>query len=112
MCSCSCKTFVKDGVCMHVFALSTLFGLQLFHPKYSATTKPDTFVNKIKRGRRGKKGFVKALDKPNAAKVTEPKDTSTPKSSPERAIVKSKKARIEKGSFPVRTSARISKQKL
>ena len=50
--------------------------------------------------------------KPNAAKVTEPKDTSTPKSSPERVIVKSKKARIEKGSFPVRTSARISKQKL
>ena len=71
-----------------------------------------TFVNKIKRGRRGKKGFGKALDKPNAAKITEPKDTSTPKSSPERAIVKSKKARIEKGSFPVRTSARISKQKL
>ena len=97
---------------MHVVALSTLFGLQLFHPKYSATTKPDTFVNKINRGRRGKKGFGKEPDKPNAAQVTEPKDTSTPKSSPERAIVKSKKARIEKGSFPVRTSARISKQKL
>jgi hypothetical protein len=58
----------------------------------SSTTKPDTFVNKIKRARRGKKGFGKALDKPNAAKVTEPKDTSTPKSSPERAIVKSKKS--------------------
>ena len=88
MCSCSCNTFVKDGVCMHVVALSTLFGLQLFHPKYSVPKTSDTFVNKIKRGRKSKKDFGKALDKPKAGKETGKPDTSTPNSSPERAITR------------------------
>jgi transposase-like protein len=32
-CNCSCKTFVKSGVCMHVVALSNIYNLNLFHPK-------------------------------------------------------------------------------
>ena len=97
---------------MHVVALSTLFGLQLFHPKYSVPKTSDTFVNKIKRGRKSKKDFGKALDKPKAGKETGKPDTSTPNSSPERAIAepKPKRARIEKPSNPIRTSARLSKK--
>jgi hypothetical protein len=56
-CSCSCKNFVKLGVCMHVVAISVIFNLKLFHPKYSTKSKPDTFVTKEKRGRKSIKSF-------------------------------------------------------
>ena len=80
MCSCTCKTFVKFGVRMHVVALSVIYNLKLFHPKYSTKSKPDTFVTKEKRGRKSKKSFGKALDKPKAS--SKPK-SSTPNSTPE-----------------------------
>ena len=108
MCSCTCKTFVKSGVCMHVVALSNLFGLQLFHPKYAGQKKSETFVTKVKRGRKSKKGFGKALDKP---KLTSQPDTSTPNNSPTRVVEPpAKKARKEKSTGPVRASARLNKK--
>ena len=111
-CSCTCKTIEKSGVCMHVVALSILFGLQLFHPKYAAPKKLDTFVTKIKRGRKSKKNFGKALDKPKASRAMSQPDTSTPKTTPIREIVepKPKKARIEKPTGPLRTSTRLLKK--
>ena len=52
LCSCSCKTFVKNGVCMHVVAISNIFNLNLFHPKYTTKKMPAYFVIKTKRGRK------------------------------------------------------------
>ena len=66
---------------MHVVALSNIHCLNLFHPKYSPKTTRDIFVTKIKRGRKSKKDYGKALDKP----ITSQARTSTPKSSPEAA---------------------------
>ena len=102
-CSCTCKTFVKLGVCMHVVALSVIFKLNLFHPKYSTKSKPDTFVTKEKRGRKSRKAFGKALDKPKAS--TKP-ISSTPNSTPKRPV---KKPRKEKG---VTVATRKSTRKL
>ena len=89
-CSCSCKTYIKKGICLHAVAVSNIFGLNLFHPKYLAKDKGEYFVSKIKRGPKSKKGYGKALDKPSP--IVPPK-SSTPKSSPE--PMNSKKARIE-----------------
>ena len=75
MCSCTCKTFVKTGVCMHVVAMSNIYGLNLFHPKY-LSKKNDHFETKVKRGRKSKKDYGKANDKPEPVPV--PSCTSTP----------------------------------
>ena len=98
-CSCTCKTFVKDGVCLHVVALSSLHNLNLFQPKYEAKSAKNFFVDKVKRGPKhklnSKKDYGKALDKPLA---------STPKSSPvAKAKPKPKKVKLD---VPVRKSGR------
>ena len=88
---------------MHVVALSVIYNLKLFHPKYSTKSKPDTFVTKEKRGRKSRKAFGKALDKPKAS--TKP-NSSTPNSTPKRPV---KKPRKEKG---VTVATRKSTRKL
>ena len=64
-----CTDPVKDGVCMHVVALSTLFGLQLFHRRYSEPKSSKTYVTKIIRGRKSKKDFDKVLEQMLLSKV-------------------------------------------
>ena len=48
-CSCSCKTFIKKGICLHVVSLSNLYELNYFHPKYSfkEKEKPEYFISKL-----------------------------------------------------------------
>ena len=90
MCICTCKNFVKNGVCCHVVALDRIFNLKLFHPKYSLPTLVEKFVTKCKRGRRTAKDYGKTLDKPKeAAKVGKP---SAPKASTPLIKLKERKA--------------------
>ena len=97
MCSCTCKNFVKNGVCCHVVALDRIFNLKLFHPKYSLPPLVEKFVTKCKSGRRTAKDYGKALDKPKeAAKVDKP---SAPKASTPKVINKVKRKKSTKESF-------------
>ena len=65
MVSCTCKSYVKHGVCCHSVAVSNIFSLGLFHPKYAKTVNYSKFVTKKKRGRKGgREKYGKALDKP------------------------------------------------
>ena len=75
---------------MHGVAISVIFNLKLFHPKHSTKSKPDTFVTKEKRGRKSKKALWRALDEPK----TMPKNSSTPKSTPERPVKKIEKRKL------------------
>ena len=122
MCSCTCKNFVKRGVCCHVVALDRIYGLKLFHPKYATETKQDKFVTKEKRGRKSKKAYGKALDVPK--KKAKEKSTSTAKKAistkrkkaePEKIVLESTESPTKKKSkldqLPTRTSARTALKK-
>ena len=60
MCYCSCKSFVKDAVCLHLVAISCLFNIDLFKGDYA--NEPEKFVQKTKKGKKRTK-YGHALDK-------------------------------------------------
>jgi len=47
-CSCSCDTFTKEAVCMHLLGYSNVHELNICGEEYSK--EPDTFATKMKRG--------------------------------------------------------------
>jgi hypothetical protein len=60
MCYCSCKSFVKEAVCLHLVAISCLFNLDLFKGDYA--NEPKKFVQETKKGKKRTK-YGHALDK-------------------------------------------------
>jgi len=59
-CNCTCKSFVKDAVCLHLVSVSLLFNLNLFKGDY--VNDPEKFVQKTKKGNKRTK-YGHALDK-------------------------------------------------
>ena len=59
-CSCSCKSFIKLGVCLHLVAISFLFELNFIKGNYIEA--PEVFVQKTKKGKKRTK-YGRALDK-------------------------------------------------
>ena len=97
---------------MHVVAMSNISGLNLFHPKYLSKTS-DHFETKVKRGRKSKKDYGKALDKPEPVPACTSTPTQTTLDAPEVAHVEapeivpiSKKVKKVKGKIPERKSSR------
>ena len=89
MCSCSCKDFIKVGVCCHLVGLSLTHDLNLYDSKYSKPAKELTekFQILTKRGRKRKGGrskYGKALDKPESGSEHE----SEPDPEPEKLCIK------------------------
>ena len=51
---------MKKGICLHAVAVSNIFELHLFHPKFEKLVVPK-FVNKIKKGRKsGREAYGKS----------------------------------------------------
>ena len=73
---------------MHAFAVSNIFELHLFHPKFEKLVVPK-FVNKIKKGRKsGREAYGKALDIPNEVSLLSEqseRESAVPKVSKETA---------------------------
>ena len=113
-CYCSCKSFIKHAVCLHLVALSFLFNLDLFKGDYA--NDPEKFVQKTKRGKKRTK-FGHALDKdlieptialtnpiPKRARGRPPKN---PKSQAEAQVKTQVEAQVE--APVIRRSSRITK---
>ena len=107
-CSCTCKTFVKKGICLHAVGLSNIYKLNLFNPKYTVKEKTPYFISKNKRGPKSKKGYGKALDKPDP--LSTPK-SSTPNSSPDAHVAKKVRMEILTETSPLQVSKKSKKIK-
>ena len=51
--TCSCRNFLKIGICHHLVAYTNQNNLSWFEAKYSIKESNETFVKKIKRGAKG-----------------------------------------------------------
>ena len=88
---------------MHAVAVSNIFELHLFHPKFEKLVVPK-FVNKIKKGRKsGREAYGKALDIPNEVSLL------SEQSERESAVPKVSKAKVSKETAREPASKKLKK---